>query len=602
MIRDPDRLNRLLTQLYRFVQDECIPLEAEIDRTDVLPEALVARMRELGLFCHSIPEAYGGGGLTTEELACVNMVVSQAAPTFRARFGGNTGIGSEALIADGTEELPLDEDGLLAAVQDLVEQGVEAIAVCFLHSYAHPGHEQLAGELLAKHFPDLAVTTSAELVPEIKEFERTSTAVLNAYCQPVVERYLRSLAGRLRERGLGTEVFLMQSNGGLVTAAEAARHPIKILESGPASGAIAAARVGARIGVEDLITFDMGGTTAKSAVVERGEPLMTVEYELFEEPGRPGSGWPIRVPMVDIVEIGAGGGSIAWVDELGRLQVGPRSAGSESAPVCYGRGGREPTICDAHAVLGGMTSLLGGAFELQVDAARDAVRRRIAEPLGITVEEAAVGIIRIADAKVADLIREVTIARGSRLRQLAGADTITVSSYHHQAIDRLGAGLHAIACAPDGCVEAVEHGAAGVLAVQWHPEDRAASHSYDQALFDDLVARAGDSLGELGAVAGGALDDPQHRQVTAGAAGDPVDRTGHAGGRGRERGLVDALAVRGGQDRQRVGLGVGVHTDDEWVSMRDDGHSGSGPSYVGLRIRPRKAGASPGRSHSGADL
>jgi N-methylhydantoinase A len=326
---------------------------------------------------------------------------------------------SERVHADGTVEQALDEHEFVSTVQSLVDEGVEAIAIMFMHSYAHPEHEKLAGHLMEDHFPDVAYTLSGTIVPEIKEFERTSTAVLNAYLQPVVEHYLLSLQTQLVERGLSSEMFLMQSSGGLITANEAAKEPIKILESGPASGAIAAAVVGARIGIDNLITFDMGGTTAKSAVIEDGQPLMTLEYELFEEPGKPGSGWPIRVPMVDIVEIGAGGGSIAWIDDENRLQVGPRSAGSEPGPVCYSRGGTSPTISDAHAVLGNLYALLGGAFSLDVEAAREAVRVKIADPLDMTIEEAAAGIIQIADAKVADLIREVTVARGRDPRQFA---------------------------------------------------------------------------------------------------------------------------------------------------------------------------------------
>ena len=325
---------------------------------------------------------------------------------------------NERVHADGTVEHPLDPSELCSVVQALVADGVESVAICFLHSYAYPAHEMQARAVLADHFPRLAVTLSSDLVPEIKEFERTSTAVLNAYCQPVVQRYLEALQAQVTTGGLHGDVHLMQSNGGLTVAREAARHPIKILESGPASGSIAASRLGARIGIGNLITFDMGGTTAKSSVVEAGEPLMTVEYELFEEHDKPGSGWPIRVPMIDIVEIGAGGGSLAWLDASGRLQVGPRSAGSTPGPVCYGRGGVEPTISDAHAVLGNLQDLLGGAFPLDRAAARSAMAQ-VAGPLGLDVDDAAAGILKIASAKVADLIREVTVSRGRDPRLFA---------------------------------------------------------------------------------------------------------------------------------------------------------------------------------------
>lgn len=326
---------------------------------------------------------------------------------------------NERVLADGTVESPLDEEELAAAVQKLVDDGVVSVAVCFQHSYAYPEHERQAGAVIARRFPDLPYTLSSDIVPEIKEFERTSTAVLNAYVRPVVKQYLDSLESKVTARGLAADVHLMQSNGGLITAGEATLRPISILESGPAGGSIAAAHLGARIGVKDIITFDMGGTTAKSSVIEDGEPLMTLEYELFEEHDKPGSGWPLRVPMIDIVEIGAGGGSIAWLDEAGRLQVGPRSAGSEPGPVCYGRGGTEPTITDAHAVLGNIRHLLGGGFALDVEGARKAVEERIAGPLGLSVEQAAAGILQIASAKVADLIREVTVARGRDPRRFA---------------------------------------------------------------------------------------------------------------------------------------------------------------------------------------
>ena len=318
----------------------------------------------------------------------------------------------ERVLASGQVLRPLDPDELCRVVEQLVDDGVEAIAVCLLHSHLYPHHERQAGAVLAERFPEISYTLSSDVVPEIKEFERTSTAVLNAYCQPVVKKYLDALDLEVRSRGLTTDIHLMQSNGGLMTAHEAAISPIRILESGPASGAISAAKLGARIGVTDLITFDMGGTTAKSAVVEGASPLMTVEYELFEEHDKPGSGWPIRVPMVDIVEIGAGGGSIAWVDESGRLLVGPRSAGSEPGPACYLRGGSDPTITDAHVVLGNLESLLGGEFALDATASQRTIQERIAQPLGLGVEEAAAGILQIASAKVADLIREVTVARG----------------------------------------------------------------------------------------------------------------------------------------------------------------------------------------------
>lgn len=319
---------------------------------------------------------------------------------------------TERVHSDGRVSVPLDEDEVMEVLKGLRSKGLQSVAVCLLNSYANSVHERRIGELIEEHFPEFYYTLSADLVPEMKEFDRTSTTALNSYIQPIVHRYLTHLESEMGERGLKTKLQLMQSNGGLMTADEAVRRPIHILESGPAGGSIAGVYIGKLIGTDNLITLDMGGTTAKASVIEGGIPLSTVEFELFEEPNQPGSGWPIRVPMIDIVEIGAGGGSIAWIDDSGNLQVGPKSAGAAPGPVCYGRGGMEPTITDANAILGRLDSLLGGDFTMDVEKARQVTEERIAKPLGITVEEAAAGILEISGAKTADLIREVTIARG----------------------------------------------------------------------------------------------------------------------------------------------------------------------------------------------
>ena len=313
---------------------------------------------------------------------------------------------------DGEIQRPLDEGQVVKAVESLVSEGVQSVAVCLLNSYANSANEERIGEIILGEFPELYYTLSSDLVPEMREFERTSTTALNAYIQPVVHRYLSKMVGELRELGLKTGLQLMQSNGGLMTAEEAVNRPVHILESGPAGGCAAAIHLGELVGAGNLITLDMGGTTAKASVIEDGRPLTTVEYELFEEPDKPGSGWPIRVPMIDIVEIGAGGGSIAWLDHGNALQVGPQSSGASPGPVCYSRGGTEPTITDANAILGRLVALLGGTFPLDAERARRAMEERIAGPLGITVEEAATGILQISNSKIADLIREVTIARG----------------------------------------------------------------------------------------------------------------------------------------------------------------------------------------------
>ena len=318
----------------------------------------------------------------------------------------------ERVLWDGTVHEALDEDGLRQVLQGLADEGIESIAVSFLHSYANPEHEEKVASILRSEFPNMHYTLSSAIVPEIKEYERTSTAALNAYIQPVVQRYVTHLETQLRERGLKAGLHVMQSNGGVMTGEEAGYRPIHMMESGPAAGSIGAAEVGRMMGLDNLITFDMGGTTTKASVIEAGQALTTVEFEIFEEPNKPGSGWPIRVPMIDIFEAGAGGGSIAWIDQGGTLQVGPQSAGAEPGPVCYGKGGTVPTITDANAILGRLVALLDGALPLDLAGARKAMEEHVARPLGFTIEEAAAGVLEIADAKTADVIREVTIARG----------------------------------------------------------------------------------------------------------------------------------------------------------------------------------------------
>lgn len=329
----------------------------------------------------------------------------------RARVGV-----SERILWDGSVLEDLDDDELRQKVSRLAGKGIKSIALVFLHSYANPLHEERAQDLLRAEFPRLHVTASSQIVPEPLTFERTCAAALNAYCQPVVHDYVYELETQLEARGLQVALHIMQSSGSLIAATEAAQYPIRILESGPAAGSIASTEIGRQIGVSNMVTFDMGGTTAKASVIEDGAPLTTLDYELFGESDKPGSGWPIPLPVIDIVEVGSGGGSIAWIDGGGRLRVGPQSAGSDPGPACYGRGGSEPTITDAHAVLGRLSSLLGDAFPLDIDAAQTAIAN-IGSRLGITVEEAAAGIVEIATANASDLIREMTVSRGRDPRE-----------------------------------------------------------------------------------------------------------------------------------------------------------------------------------------
>lgn len=318
---------------------------------------------------------------------------------------------TERLRHDGTTVTPLDEDDARAAARRVRELGAESVAVVFLHSYADPSHEERMAEILrAECGEDLFVTVSSELSREYREFERTSTAAANAFVGPRVSGYLEDLERRLDERSFAGELLLMQSNGGLYDVATARRQCIQMVESGPAGGVRGTIELSRRLGFDRTIYFDMGGTTAKTCVVSDGDAELSSQYFV----GTYAEGLPVRVPVLDITEIGTGGGSLAWLDEAGGLHVGPRSAGADPGPACYGAGGTEPTVTDAHVVLGHLspTRFLDGRMALDVDAAHRAISRVVAEPLGLDVPAAAQGILAIADAAMANAVRAVTTERG----------------------------------------------------------------------------------------------------------------------------------------------------------------------------------------------
>ncbi|MBI4336773.1 MAG: hydantoinase/oxoprolinase family protein [Chloroflexi bacterium] len=326
---------------------------------------------------------------------------------------------TERVDARGQVVTPLDMAEAEAAVRHLLEQGVESVAVCFLHSYANPSHEEAVGAILRRLAPNLFVSLSCQVLPEVKEFERTSTTVINAYLQPVVKRYLASLEAGLREKDVTAPLLMMQSNGGVITAASAGQKPIHIIESGPAAGVIGAMRLGHRAGISRLISFDMGGTTAKAATVEEGRVARYAEYEVGGELNTgqtlsKGGGYLVRVPAIELAEVGSGGGSIAWVDKGGVLQVGPQSAGASPGPACYNAGGTQPTVTDANVVLGYLNPLflVGGDLPLDADEARRAVTDHIAGPLGLSTTEAAWGIHSIATARMVRAVRAVTTEKG----------------------------------------------------------------------------------------------------------------------------------------------------------------------------------------------
>ncbi|CAH0244046.1 hydantoinase/oxoprolinase family protein [Roseomonas sp. CECT 9278] len=298
----------------------------------------------------------------------------------------------ERVLPDGTVRTALDEAAARAAARDLVAQGAQAVAVCFLHAFRNPAHERRMAEIIAEEAPGLTLCLSSDVVPEIGEYERASTTICNAYVLPVFRRYLTRLAEGLRGLGLTGPLYLMLSDGGTVGEATAARHPIRLVQSGPAGGVRATALYGVAAGAPDILCFDMGGTTAKACLIEGGEPLRSLDFEVARvDRFRKGSGLPLKVPVIEMIEIGAGGGSIAQVDRLGLIRVGPESASSDPGPACYGLGGTRPTVTDADLVLGylGADSFLGGDMRLDVAAAERALREHLAEPLGLSVVEAA---------------------------------------------------------------------------------------------------------------------------------------------------------------------------------------------------------------------
>jgi N-methylhydantoinase A len=312
----------------------------------------------------------------------------------------------EQVSAQGEVIVPLDEASVRHAVAELVAEGVRAIAVCYLFSFLYPKHEQRTRELIQATHPEIAVSLSSEVDPTFREYERTVVTAFDAYMKPVVGRYLERLEDGLRAACVTAPLQIMQSRGGLAGASVARKRPVRLFLSGPAAGVIGGAIVGRSSGYRELITIDVGGTSSDIALVEGGEPVIRAQGSI--------AGFPVRVPMVDVNAIGAGGGSIAWLDGAGGLRVGPHSAGSEPGPACYGRSGEEATVTDASVILGWLDPayFAGGSVLLDPTRARDAIERRVARPLGLSVEDAALGIHRVVNAQMAEGIRLVSIRRG----------------------------------------------------------------------------------------------------------------------------------------------------------------------------------------------
>jgi len=313
-----------------------------------------------------------------------------------------------------------DAGGIDALLAEIVAKGYEAVAICLLHSYVNPAHEQFVAERAAALGLSIDVSLSSDVSPRFREYERTSTVVANAYVKPIVSRYVKRLDTALKAEGITADLYIMQSNGGLVSPELATGMPVRIIESGPAAGVLMCRAIGREERIRDLLTFDMGGTTAKLGAIDDGEPAILPTFEVDQVQYTKGSGLPLNISAIELLEIGAGGGSIA-VAELGTIRIGPESAGSEPGPVCYGRGGTRPTVTDANLVLGYLNpgAFNGGNMTLDLEGACRAVDIHIAQPLGISIEEAALGIHLMATANMERALRVVSVERGRDPAQYA---------------------------------------------------------------------------------------------------------------------------------------------------------------------------------------
>jgi N-methylhydantoinase A len=340
----------------------------------------------------------------------------------------------ERLLASGEVHRTLQPSSIEEACRALAAEGVEAVAVCFLHSYVNPAHERQAGEIVRQEMPDAYLSMSHDILREYREFERISTTVVNAYIGPKVGGYVKSLKDDLAKVGFRGDLSIMRSNGGVMTPEVATDRPVAMMESGPVGGIIASARVGQALGFPNVISFDMGGTTAKASLIRDGEATMAPGYYV----GGYASGHPVMLPMIDVVEVGAGGGSIAWIDDIGALKVGPHSAGADPGPICYRGGGTEPTITDANVALGRLDpdNFLGGEMKLDAKGAEQGINSKIAKPLGMSTTAAAQAILDIAISKMSLAVREVSVEKGYDPRDFTLVASGGAGPLHISAIAR----------------------------------------------------------------------------------------------------------------------------------------------------------------------
>ena len=327
---------------------------------------------------------------------------------------------NERTFADGSIGTEVSTEDIEALLPELRDAGIQAIAVSLLNSYANPANEQRIRDTLQKAAPEILVSLSSDVAPQMREYERSSTAAINAYAMPIITPYFASLAAKLREGGATRDPFIMLSNGGVLGIHTAARYPVRMIESGPAAGALVASHIARRHGMDTMISFDMGGTTAKACLIQGGQPLVVGEFEVSRQYlFKPGSGMPVAVPSIDMIEIGAGGGSIARIDELGLLKVGPDSAGSNPGPACYDRGGTEACVTDADLVLGILDAdnFLGGDMKLAIDKSRAAIQK-LADKLDTSLDKAAYGIFSVVGESMASAARAHATDRGVNYRGL----------------------------------------------------------------------------------------------------------------------------------------------------------------------------------------
>ncbi|MGQ9674373.1 MAG: hydantoinase/oxoprolinase family protein [Chloroflexota bacterium] len=384
---------------------------------------------------------------------------------------------------------PLNVDDVMAAIDKLVAEGVEAVAVCLYNSPRNPIHEEKIGELLKERVPRLFVSLSTRIRPMMKEYERTSEVVVNAYVLPVVARYMAVLKSRLKEVGVDAPLYVMASSGGMMTVEAVAEKPIEIVECGPAAGVVGAAYLAEKAGTRNLITYDIGGTTAKASIVEDGKYTRSDEYEVAAGIHRAsrlhkGKGYVLRVPSIDIAEIGAGGGSILWLDKGGLLRVGPKSSGAAPGPACYDRGGQEPTLTDCYVVLGYMNPnyLLGGDFKLNARKAHEVIASKIAEPLGMSTIGAAYGAYRIVNSDTTRAINAVSSERGRDPRKFSLVVFGGAGALHGAEVAR-GLGIKQVIIPPYGGI----FSAFGLLCADVERYFvRAVDHVFEEAAVEDI--------------------------------------------------------------------------------------------------------------------